>query len=47
MAVGGLATVSAGVAWAHRLPERRMRTAFAAMLGVTALWLGVGRWLMG
>ena len=47
MALGGLFTVSAGVAWAHRLPERRMRSAFAWMLAATALWLGIGRWLTG
>ncbi|WP_035057527.1 sulfite exporter TauE/SafE family protein [Andreprevotia chitinilytica] len=39
MAVSGLFTVSAGVALAHRLPERRMQAAFAWMLLVTALWL--------
>ena len=39
MAVGGLLTVSAGVALAHRLPERRMRLAFAWMVLATALWL--------
>ena len=39
LALGGLMTVSAGVALAHRLPEQRMRRAFAVMLLVTALWL--------
>lgn len=39
LAAGGLCTVSAGVALAHRLPERRLRTAFAGLLAVTALWL--------
>jgi uncharacterized membrane protein YfcA len=39
LAIGGLFTVSAGVAFAHRLPERRMRTAFACMLLCTAVWL--------
>jgi uncharacterized membrane protein YfcA len=39
LAVGGLFTVSAGVAVAHRLPERRMRAAFAWMVLCTALWL--------
>jgi uncharacterized membrane protein YfcA len=39
LAVGGLFTVSAGVAVAHRLPERRMRAAFASMLLATATWL--------
>lgn len=36
LAVGGMATVSYGVAWAHRLPEKRLRRLFAAMLLVTA-----------
>ena len=45
LAVGGLLTVSAGVALACRLPERRMRRAFAWMLLGTALWLVIGRWL--
>jgi uncharacterized protein len=39
MAAGGLLTVSAGVALAHRLPEKRLRAAFAWMLLATALWL--------
>lgn len=39
LAVGGLFTVSAGVALAHRLPEQKMRAAFAGMLLCTALWL--------
>lgn len=42
LAVGGLLTVSAGVAVAHRLPERRMRAAFAWMLLATAIWLVIG-----
>ena len=36
LAVGGMSTVSSGVAWAHRLPERRLRRIFAAMLLLTA-----------
>lgn len=36
LAIGGMATVSWGVAWAHRLPERRLRQLFAAMLLLTA-----------
>ncbi|KAB2925218.1 MAG: sulfite exporter TauE/SafE family protein [Dechloromonas sp.] len=36
LAVGGLCTVSSGVAWAHRLPERRLRRLFSVMLLVTA-----------
>lgn len=39
LAMGGLFTVSAGVAFAHRLPEHKMRTAFAWMLLCTAIWL--------
>lgn len=39
LAFGGLFTVSAGVALALRLPERRMRAAFAWMLLCTAVWL--------
>ncbi|RFO96177.1 hypothetical protein DIC66_14330 [Rhodoferax lacus] len=46
LAVGGLFTVSAGVALALRLPERRMRAAFAWMLLCTALWLLVRPLLM-
>jgi uncharacterized membrane protein YfcA len=46
LAVGGLFTVSAGVALALRLPERRMRMAFAWMLLCTALWLLVRPLLM-
>ena len=39
LAFGGLLTVSAGVALAHKLPEKSMRTTFAWMLLVTALWM--------
>lgn len=39
LAIGGLFTVSAGVAMAHRLPERAMKSAFAWMILVTAIWL--------
>ena len=39
LAVGGLFTVSAGVAVAHRLPERTMKAAFAWMILGTAIWL--------
>lgn len=46
MAVGGLLTVSAGVALAGRLPERKMRQAFAWMLLLTAIWLLVRPLLM-
>ena len=46
LAVGGLFTVSAGVALAHRLPEKRMRVAFAWMLLATAFWLSIGQLLI-
>lgn len=36
LAVGGMATVSSGVAWAHRLPEARLRRLFALLLLLTA-----------
>jgi uncharacterized membrane protein YfcA len=39
LAIGGLFTVSAGVALAHRLPERTMKIAFAWMILGTAVWL--------
>ena len=39
LAFGGLFTVSAGVALAHRLPEKRMRAAFAWMVLCTAAWM--------
>jgi uncharacterized membrane protein YfcA len=39
LAIGGLFTVSAGVALAHRLPEQTMKTAFAWMILGTAIWL--------
>jgi uncharacterized membrane protein YfcA len=40
LALSGMVTVSSGVALAHRLPERRMKTLFAWML------LGAGGWLL-
>ena len=46
MAASGLLTVSAGVGLAHRLPEKQMRTAFAVMLLLTALWLLVSPLVM-
>lgn len=46
MAGGGLLAVSAGVALAHRLPERPLRVAFAALMLVTAVWLMVGPMLL-
>ncbi len=42
LALSGMCTVSSGVALAHRLPERRMRAAFAWMLLGTGTWLLVG-----
>ncbi|WP_348693281.1 sulfite exporter TauE/SafE family protein [Duganella fentianensis] len=39
MALGGLLTVSAGVALAHRLPERSVKRAFGVMVLLTAVWL--------
>jgi uncharacterized membrane protein YfcA len=41
LAAGGLSTVSAGVALAHRLPERTMRLLFCVLMLVTALVLAV------
>jgi uncharacterized membrane protein YfcA len=38
-ALGGALTVSYGVRIARRLPERRLRIAFALMLVATALWM--------
>ncbi|MFY0084725.1 sulfite exporter TauE/SafE family protein, partial [Acinetobacter baumannii] len=37
LAAGGLFTVAAGVALAHRLPERRMQRLFAVLLALSAL----------
>lgn len=36
LAVGGMATISYGVGWAHRLPEKKLRRLFALMLLATA-----------
>jgi uncharacterized membrane protein YfcA len=36
LALGGMTTISSGVAWAYRLPERRLRRIFAVLLLVTA-----------
>lgn len=47
LAIGGLLTVSTGVALAHRLPERTMKLAFAWMILVTALWLLLKPVLLG
>jgi len=47
LAVGGLVTVAAGVALAHRWPERTLRRSFGIMMTATALWLLVQPWVMG
>ena len=47
LAVGGLFTVSAGVAVAHKLPEKRMRAAFAWMVLCTAVWMLVKPLVLG
>ena len=36
LAVGGMATISTGVGWAHRLPEKKLRRLFALLLMATA-----------
>jgi hypothetical protein len=41
LAVGGVTTVSAGVALAHRLPERQLRLLFCALLIIVAIVLFV------
>src|SRR5215469_16442320 len=41
LAFGGLAAISAGVAFASRLPERRMRLAFCGLLVLTAVLLAL------
>lgn len=46
LALGGLATVAAGVALAHRWPERTLRRAFGVMMAATALWLLLSPWVM-
>lgn len=42
LAVAGMFTVSAGVGLAQRLPEQKLRAAFAWMLLITSLWLLAG-----
>lgn len=42
LALSGMLTVSAGVATAHRLPEKRMKSLFAWMLMATGGWLLLG-----
>ncbi len=46
LAVGGVATVAAGVELAHRLPERQLRAWFGVVVGLTGLWLLAGRWVL-
>jgi hypothetical protein len=41
LARGGIAAISAGVAFASRLPERRMRLAFCGLLLLTAVLLAL------
>jgi uncharacterized protein len=41
LALGGIAAISAGVKFASRLPERRMRLAFCGLLLLTAVLLGL------
>jgi uncharacterized membrane protein YfcA len=41
LALGGIAAISGGVAFASRLPERRMRLAFCGLLLITAVLLGL------
>jgi hypothetical protein len=47
LAFGGLFTVAAGVALAHRWPERKLQRIFGWMLAATGLWLLVGRYVLG
>ena len=46
LAAGGLFTVSLGVSVAHRLPEQKMRAAFAWMVLCTATWMLAKPWLL-
>lgn len=46
LAAGGMATISTGVAWAHRLPEYKLRRLFALLLLATAA-LMIARALRG
>ena len=41
LALGGIAAISAGVSFASRLPERRMRLAFCGLLLLTAVLLAL------
>ena len=46
MPVVVVATVAAGVELAHRLPERKLRLWFGVMVGLTGIWLLIGRSVM-
>jgi uncharacterized membrane protein YfcA len=41
LAVGGVVAISAGVAFAHSLPERRLRFAFCGLLVLIAALLAL------
>lgn len=41
LAIGGTAAISAGVAFAHRFPERRLRLAFCGFLTISAVLLAL------
>jgi uncharacterized membrane protein YfcA len=41
LALSGMAAISVGVAFASRLPERRMRLAFCGLLLLTAVLLAL------
>jgi uncharacterized membrane protein YfcA len=43
LAIGGLAAISAGVAGAHRLPDRALRLGFCGIMAVTAVLLVLRR----
>lgn len=46
LALGGVATVAAGVSAAHRLPEHLLRRIFGVMVGSTGSWLLAGPYLI-
>lgn len=47
LALGGVITVSFGVALAHRLPERSVQITFAWMLLATAIWIVAKPFILG
>lgn len=47
LALGGTLTVAAGVALAHRWPERVLRRAFGWMMAATSLWLVISQHAFG